>query len=117
MSLQGYAAVHGTAITFRRIVTGTYVTTTGTAPTTETDVSTSGVLMNYEATELNDNVQVGDRKLLIHGGDLAADPTTEDIVLIGSTQHRIVSVKHEGTAASQKFATQHHFELQLRGGE
>lgn len=117
MSLQGYAAVHGTAITFRRIVGGSYNTTTGTAPTTETDVSTNGVLMDYEATELSDTVQIGDRKLLLDGGDLAADPTTEDIVLIGTTRHRIVSVKHSGSAISQKFATQHHFELQLRGGE
>ena len=117
MSLQGYAAVHGTQITFRRIVTGTYVTATGTAPTTETDTTIGGILTDYDADELGDTVQLGDRRLLIDGGLLAADPTTEDIVLIGSTQHRIVRVRRMGPEISQKFATQHHFELQLRGGE
>ncbi len=117
MSLQGYAAVHGTQITFRRIVTGSYVTATGTAGTTETDTTIGGVLMDYDATELGDTVQLGDRKFLVDGGLLAADPTTEDIVLIGSTRHRIVRVRPMGSEISQKFATQHHFELTLRGGE
>ncbi len=117
MSLKGYAAVHGTSITFRRIVTGTYNTTTGTAPTTETDVTTKGVLSDYRQDEVDDTVQLGDRKLLIDGGDLAANPTTEDVVLIDSKIHRIVEVRPVGGEISQKFATQHHFELVLRGGE
>ena len=117
MSLKGFATVHGTAITFRRIVTGAYNTTTGTASTTETDVTTAGVLSDYRTDELDDTVQLGDRKLLIDGGDLAANPTTEDVVLIGSNIHRIVRVRPAGTEISQKFATQHHFELTLRGGE
>ena len=117
MSLAGYAAVHGTSITFRRIVTGDYNTTTGTAPKTVTNTTIGGVLTDYEATELSDTVQLGDRKLLIDRALLAADPTTEDVVLIGSTIHRIVRVRPMGSEISQKFATQHHFELQLRGGE
>lgn len=117
MSLKGYASIHGTSITFRRIVTGEYNTTTGTAPTTETDVTTKGVLRDYRQDELDDTVQLGDRKLLVDGGDLAANPTTEDVVLIDSKIHRIVEVRPVGAEISHKFATQHHFELVLRGGE
>ncbi len=117
MSLAGYAAVHGTSVTFRRIIEGAYNTTTGTAPTTETDVTIGGILTDYEQDEVDDTVQLGDRKMLIDGSELAANPTTEDVVLINSVIHRIVRVKPMGTAKSQKFATQHHFELTLRGGE
>ena len=117
MSLKGYATVHGTSVTFRRIVTGEVNTTTGTAPTTTTDTSIAGVLTAYRADEVDDTVQLGDRKLLVDGSELAADPTTEDVVLIDSLIHRIVQVRPAGTEISQKFATQHHFELTLRGGE
>ncbi len=117
MSFAGYAAVHGTSVTFRRIVTGTYNTTTGTAPTTETDSTITGVLTLYVADELDDTVQLGDRKFWIDGGVLDNDPTTEDVVLIASKIHRIIRVKPLGTDASQKFAVQHSFELTLRGGE
>ncbi len=117
MSLKGYAAVHGTSVTFRRIVEGSYNTTTGTAGTTETDTTIGGVVSDYRTDELDDTVQLGDRKLLIDGRDLAANPTTEDVVLIGTAIHRIVRVRPVGAEISQKFATQHHFELTLRGGE
>ncbi len=117
MSLKGYASIHGTQATFRRIVTGAYNTTTGTAATTETDVSIGGVLTEYLAEELDDTVQLGDRKFVIDGGELAANPTTEDVVLIDSKIHRIKRVRPAGSEISQLFATQHHFELTLRGGE
>ncbi len=117
MSFKGFADVHGTAATFRRIVTGAYNTTTGTAPTTETDTTIKGVLTDYRADELDDTVQLGDRKFWIDDGDLAADPTTEDVVLINSLIHRIIQVLRKGQEFSQKFRTQHSFELTLRGGE
>ncbi len=117
MSFAGFATVHGTSVTFRRIVTGAYNTTTGTATTTETDTSISGVLTDYIADELDDTVQFGDRKFWMAGSALTIDPTTEDVVLIGTDIHRIVRVRVRGTEFSQKFSTEHSFELTLRGGE
>ena len=117
MSFKGFATIHGTAATFRRIVTGDYNTTTGTAPTTETDTSISGVLTDYRTDEVDDTIQLGDRKFWIDGSDLAADPTTEDVVVIDSKIHRIVQVLRKGQEFSQLFRSQHSFELTLRGGE
>ena len=117
MSFKGFATIHGTSATFRRIVTGAYNTTTGTAPTTETDTSIKGVLTDARTEELDDTVQLGDKKFWIDGSDVAADPTTEDVVVINSDIHRIIQVVRKGTEFSQLFRAQHSFELTLRDGE
>ena len=117
MSFKGFATIHGTAATFRRIVTGPYNTTTGTAPTTETDTSIRGLLTDYRTDEVDNTIQLGDRKFWIDGSDLAADPTTEDVVVIDSKIHSIIQVVRKGQEFSQLFRKQHSFELTLRGGE
>ena len=94
MSLLGYATVHGTAATFRRVGLGDYVPKTGTATDTETDTSINMVLQNLEADEVGQgDIDVDDRKYIMPASEITGgDPTTEDQVLIGSVVYEIVSV-------------------------
>ncbi len=82
----------GGAATIRRVVTGAYNPTTGTASETITDTAVNGVLEDVSLREVNELVQAGDKRLLIAAADVANAPTTADEVIIESITYQVIQV-------------------------
>jgi len=89
-------AKFGGSATIRRVTTGVYNTTTGTASETTADTAVRGVLEDVNLREVNDLIQAGDKRLLIAAADIANAPTTADEVLIGAVVHQVITVRTIG---------------------
>lgn len=76
----------------RRVVPGSYNTTTGTAAETTSDTVVRGVLEDVNLREVDDLVQATDKRLLIAAADVANAPTTADRVLINNVAHQVIRV-------------------------
>jgi len=111
MSLLGYATVHGTAATLRAISRASYSPTTGLTTDTPTNTSVSGVLVEYEAHEVNDQIQAGDRRFLLPATQVSTAPVADDHLLVGSQTFRIVRVTTQQAPTRNVI-----YDLQLRGG-
>jgi hypothetical protein len=111
MSLLGYATVHGTAATLRAISRASYSPTTGLTTDTPTNTSVSGVLVEYEAHELNDQIQAGDRRFLLPATQVSTAPVPDDHLIVGSQTFRIVRVTPLQAPTLNRI-----YDLQLRGG-
>jgi hypothetical protein len=90
----------GGALTYKRVVGGTYNTVTGTIGETVTDYAIRGVLQDVKVAETNASaqrerylIQSGDKKLLIAATDLPFTPNTADRVVIGVILNQIISVE------------------------
>ena len=86
-------AKFGGSATIRRVTTGVYNTTTGTASETTADIAVRGVLEDVNLREVNDLIQAGDKRLFIAAADIANAPTTADQVLIGAVVHQVITVR------------------------
>ena len=86
-------AKFGGSATIRRVTTGVYNTTTGTASETTADTPVFGVLEDVNLREVNDLIQAGDKRLLIAAADVANAPTTADEVVIGAVVHQVITVR------------------------
>jgi hypothetical protein len=86
-------AKFGGEATIRRVTTGVYNTTTGTASETTADTAVRGVLEDVNLREVNDLIQAGDKRLLIAAADVTTAPTTADEVLIGAITHQVITVR------------------------
>jgi hypothetical protein len=86
-------AKFGGSATIRRVTTGVYNTTTGTASETTADTAVRGVLEDVNLREVNDLIQAGDKRLLIAAADVTTAPTTADEVLIGAVVHQVITVR------------------------
>lgn len=82
----------GGVVTIRKIITGSYNTTTGAITETNTDTTVRGVLEDVNAREVNELVQAGDKRLLVAAADLASAPTTVDKVVISNVVHQVIRV-------------------------
>lgn len=82
----------GGAITYRRIVTGSYNASTGTVVENSTDTAIKGVLDQVSKREVSDLVQAGDKKLIVAAADLSNAPTIADKVIISSRVLQIIRV-------------------------
>ena len=82
----------GGSITYRRITTGTYNTSTGTIGEVKTDSSIKGVLDGVTKSEVNDLIRANDKKLTISAQGLSSDPTPQDRILISSIEYQIIQV-------------------------
>ena len=83
----------GTSVTYRRVITGEYNTTTGAPVRTEVDKTIKGRLSEYTAREFNETVLVGDKKLIVAASDLSFNPQPEDEVDINQKRYRVVRVE------------------------
>lgn len=81
----------GSAI-IRRVTTGVYNPTTGTASEAITDAMVRGVLEDVTLREVNDLVQAGDKRLMIAAADIVFTPTTAEEVIIEGITYQVVSV-------------------------
>lgn len=82
----------GGELTIRRITTGAYDPTTGTATPTASESVVRGVLENVTQRELNDLIKSSDKKLTIAAADLAFEPSVADQVTVGGRIMQTVQV-------------------------
>lgn len=83
----------GGEVTFRRVTTGAYNTTTGAATPTVSTTTVRGVLEDVTERELNDLIKSTDKKLTIAAADLAFEPAVSDQVTVSSRVMQTVEVR------------------------
>jgi len=83
----------GADVILRRITLGTYNTTTGVIAETTSDTTVKGVIDDVNDREVNDLIQVNDRKCLISAASVSNIPTTTDRIIYSSVNYQIISVK------------------------
>ena len=86
-------AKFGGEVTIRRMTTGIYNPTTGTASGTVSSTTVRGVLENVSEREVNDLIKGTDRKLTIAAADLSFEPTVADQVTVGGRILQTVEVR------------------------
>lgn len=82
----------GGEVTFRRITTGAYNTTTGAATQTASSTTVRGVLEDVTEREVSDLVKSLDKKLTIAAADLSFEPSVSDQVTVSSRVMQIIQV-------------------------
>ncbi len=82
----------GGSITYRRITTGIYNTSTGTISETKTDSSIKGVLDAVSTTEVSDAITQQDKKLTIAAKDISFTPTNNDRVVIAGVEFKVIAI-------------------------
>ena len=83
----------GVDVTFQRVSTGSYNTTTGKVKDTSTDSTIKGVFQEINNREVNDLVQADDRKCTIAANSLSNTPTTKDRIVFQGVTYQIIRVK------------------------
>lgn len=83
----------GGEVTFRRVTTGAYNTSTGAATPTVSTTTVRGVLEDVTEREINDLIQSTDKKLTIAAADLAFEPAVSDQVSVSSRVLQIIEVR------------------------
>lgn len=88
----------GQPVTFRKVQTGTYDPSTGTASNTSEDYSVKSYMAQYTLTELNlDTVVRGDRKALLSAFDTSGvpipSPDESDLLVGAGDTVRVVSTQ------------------------
>ena len=82
----------GGSITYRRITTGTYNTSTGTIGEVKTDSSIKGVLDGVTKSEVNDLITQQDKKITVAAKDISFTPTNKDRVVIAGVEFRVIAI-------------------------
>ena len=82
----------GGEVTFHRITTGAYNTSTGAATATASTTTVRGVLEDVSEREVNDLVKGTDKKLTVAAADLSFEPAVSDQVTVASRVMQIVQV-------------------------
>jgi hypothetical protein len=72
----------GGSITIRRVTTGAYNPTTGTATPSVAETVIKGVLEDVTQSEVNDLIRSSDKKLTIAAADLIFEPAVSDQVTV-----------------------------------
>lgn len=83
----------GVNVTVRRVVPGTYNTTTGAIGETTTDTTVKAVFTDVNQREVNDLIQSDDRKCVIASADLSNIPTTSDRIVHSSVNYQVIRVQ------------------------
>ena len=96
----GMRAVGGT-ITYRRVTTGIYNSTSGSISEVKSDSTVKGVVSNVTRSEVTDLVSSQDKRVTISAGDISFIPTTFDRVVISGTEYKIIQINtnEQGNAA------------------
>ena len=82
----------GGSITYRRVTTGIYNTSTGTISETKTDSSIKGVLDVVSTSEVSDAITQQDKKLTIAAKDISFTPTNKDRVVIAGVEFKVIAI-------------------------
>ena len=82
----------GTSVTYRKVNSGTYNSTTGEVRESVSDTTLKGVFENINFREVNDLIQADDRKLTIPADSLTFTPTTTDQIVYSGVTYQIIRV-------------------------
>lgn len=85
-------AKFGGQVTFRRVTTGAYDTSTGAATVTASETTVRGVLEDVREAEVSGLVRATDKKLTIAAADVSFEPSVSDQVTVSSRVMQIVQV-------------------------
>jgi hypothetical protein len=85
-------AKFGGEVTFRRITTGAYNTTTGASSQTASTTTIRGVLEDVTEREVSDLVKSSDKKLTIAAADLSFEPAVSDQVTVSNRIMQVIQV-------------------------
>lgn len=85
-------AKFGGEVTFRRITTGAYNTTTGAASQSASETTIKGVLEDVTEREVSDLIKTADKKLTVAAVDLSFEPAVSDQVTVASRVMQIIQV-------------------------
>tara|TARA_R100001440_G_scaffold23906_1_gene38828 strand:- start:8460 stop:8813 length:354 start_codon:yes stop_codon:yes gene_type:complete len=95
-------AVGGT-ITYRKVTTGIYNSSSGSMSENVTDFNLKGVVSNVTKSEVSELVSTQDKRLTISAGDITFTPTTFDRVTISGTEYKVIQIntnEQDNTAIS-----------------
>ena len=82
----------GGSVTYRKIATGIYNTSTGTISETKTDSSIKGVLDEVSKSDVNDSISQQDKKLTIAAKDITFTPSNKDRIIIAGVEYKIIAI-------------------------
>ncbi len=82
----------GVDVTVRRVVPGTYNTTTGAIGETTSDTTVKAVFEDVNQREVNDLIQSDDRKCNVPAASLTNAPTTADRIVYGGINYQVIRV-------------------------
>ena len=82
----------GGSITYRRINTGIYNSSTGTISETKTDSTIKGVLDVVSSREVSDAITQQDKKLTVAAKDITFTPTNKDRVVIAGVEYKVIGI-------------------------
>lgn len=91
----------GGSVTIRRVTTGAYNPTTGTATPSTSDTTVKGVLEDVQQREVNDLIRSSDKKLTIAAADLSFEPAVSDQISVSGRVFQCIQVnriEQENTA-------------------
>lgn len=91
----------GGSVTIRRVTTGAYNPTTGTATPSTSDTTVKGVLEDVQQREVNDLIRSSDKKLTIAAADLSFEPGVSDQISVSGRVFQCIQVnriEQENTA-------------------
>jgi len=82
----------GGSVTIRRVTTGGYNPTTGTATPSISDTTVKGVLEDVQQREVNDLIRSSDKKLTIAAADLSFEPAVSDQISVSGRVFQCIQV-------------------------
>jgi hypothetical protein len=83
----------GVDVTYQRVSTDSYSTTTGQVTESSVNTTVKGVFTDVNNREANDLIQAGDRKCMVAANSLSNVPTTFDRIVYGGVTYQVISVK------------------------
>ncbi len=83
----------GASVTYRKVTSGSYNSTTGDVRETVSDTSIKGIFSEVNARETTDLVQADDRKCTIAAGAITFTPSTADRIVFSGVQYQIIRIK------------------------
>lgn len=82
----------GTSVTYRKVNSGTYNSTTGEVRESVSDTTLKGVFENINFREVNDLIQADDRKCTIPADSLSFTPKTADEIIASGITYQIIRI-------------------------
>ena len=99
----------GTSVTYRKVTTGTYNSTSGALGETTSDTTLKVIFEDINTREVTDLVEADDRKCIIPAASLSFTPTTADRIIAFNISYQITRIKIQ-----QQAGTNLNYELYLR---
>lgn len=84
----------GKSISYQKVTSGEYDTTTGEAAVTNPSIDIKGIVENYKGQDFSSGlIEGGDKKVTVAAQAFAELPTTSDTITIDNLTYTIVGIK------------------------